>query len=149
MFITVVPGDSAYIVERFGRYFRTLPPGVHLLLPILDRVAFRYSLRPVREQLSDKAITLDNIPVAIRSTVHWQIVDAREAAYGTADPIEFVKTLVKTKQREWIAAHSSKDARENTRQFEADVVRAAEELARSIGVRVVELTVETIERVTT
>ena len=47
MFITVVPDDSAYVVERLGRYLRTLPPGLHVLVPVIDRVAFRYSLRPL------------------------------------------------------------------------------------------------------
>jgi regulator of protease activity HflC (stomatin/prohibitin superfamily) len=149
MFITVVPDGSAYVVERLGRYHRTLPPGLHVLVPVIDRVAFRYSLGPRSDDVSDTAITLDNIPLTIRSTLRWQIADAREAAYGMNDPVFYATTLIRTTQRAWIARHAWSDARESTRQLEADVARAAEDAAQRVGLRVIEVTVDAIDRVTT
>jgi regulator of protease activity HflC (stomatin/prohibitin superfamily) len=146
--ITVVPGDSAYVVERLGRYHRVLPPGLHVLVPVMDRVAFRYSLLPKTVDVSDQAITLDNVPVAITSALRWQIADPREVAYGAIDPDYYMTTLVKAAQREWISRHSWSDARESTRQLEVDVARTAGEAVQQVGMKVIGLTVSDIDRVT-
>lgn len=144
MIVTVVPEGHAYVVERLGRYHRTLTAGTHLLLPLFDRVAHRYSLRPRAGDVSDVCISLDNLTVSIESTYRWEIVDAREAAYGAADVKEFVAGVVSSAQREWIGRHAWKDIRETTRQLESDVVRAAAERASGVGVRITELIVQRV-----
>ena len=57
--IIVVPPNEAYVVERLGRYYQTLGSGMKLLMPFLDRVAFRYSLRPQDARLTDPCNTRD------------------------------------------------------------------------------------------
>lgn len=146
MIVTVVPEGHAYVVERLGRYHRTLTAGRYVLLPFLDRVAHQYSLRPRAGDLSDVCISRDNLPLRIESTYRWEIVDAREAAYAAADVKEYVAGVLRSAQREWIGRHAWKDIRESTRQLESDVVRAAQEPAARAGVRLLELSVQRVDR---
>lgn len=145
--IVIVPADHVYVVERLGRYHRTANPGLHVLVPLVDRVAFRFTLRPQDLALSDTCITFDNVPFAVTSTIRWQIADAQTAAYAVANPAEFVTGLVRSCQREWIGKQPSKDVRETTRELEQAVLRAAAEPAAKAGVKVVGVDVTRIERV--
>ncbi len=144
--ISVVPQGSAYVVERLGRYKCTLAPGIHLLAPFVDRVAFRFSLAPKDEQLSDVCITLDNVTVSVKSTVSWQIADPERAAYASANASEFVMGLVRTTARQWIAERAWKDVRETTRELQIAVLRSTESTAANAGLKIAAFNVRQIER---
>ena len=79
----VVPQREQFVIERLGKYSRTLDAGFHILIPFLDKVAYRHSLK---EQAVDVAsqtcITRDNISVSIDGILYMQVVDARAASYG-------------------------------------------------------------------
>lgn len=141
-----VPDDMAYVVERLGRYHRTLTSGPHFIAPVLDRVAFRHSLLEKRGELSDTGISYDNLPVRIASTFRWRIVDPRKASYDVADLTEYVTGVVRSRQREWLGRNAWEDIRETTRQLEADVARAAGEDTARAGVELVEINVQRVER---
>jgi regulator of protease activity HflC (stomatin/prohibitin superfamily) len=143
--LTRVPADTAYVLERLGRYHRTLMAGMHVIAPFLDRIAFRHSLLTKFGELSDTATSLDNMNVHIASTFHWRIVDARKASYDIADPVEFVTAVIRAQQRQWIARYPWLDIRETTRQLESDVARAAGEATLRAGVEVVEINVESVD----
>lgn len=145
--VIVVPAEGAWVVERLGRYDRTLPAGTHVLAPFIDRVAFRYSLAPVTSETSDVCITGDNVPVRVTSTVSAQIVDARQAAYATGNAGDFVTTLVRTQLRQWIGGRSWDDVRATTSELGVATMQAAEEPASRIGVRMLAVDVNGIERV--
>lgn len=142
--MTVVPDDSAYVVERLGRYARTLPAGIHFVPPFTDRVAFRYSLLPKEEELSDVCITLDNIAVSVASTFRWQIVDPQRAAYASASATDFVTGLVRSGQRQWIGERPWRDVRETTRELQQAVLRQATEPAAKAGVKIAAVDVRRI-----
>ena len=144
--ITIVPDEAAYVVERLGRYHRTLRAGVHFLAPLVDRVAFRYSLLPKDHDLADTCITRDNVTVAIASRVRWQIADPERAAYASASETDFVITLVRTLVRQRIGARAWNDVRETTRELEAAVLREAAHAAEQAGVKVVAFDVQKIEQ---
>ncbi|MDF1721347.1 MAG: SPFH/Band 7/PHB domain protein [Minwuia sp.] len=80
--VKVVPQGNEYTVERFGRFTNTLPPGLHLILPIIDRVGSRLNMM---EQVMDvpvqEIITKDNAMVAVDGVVFFQVMDAPKAAY--------------------------------------------------------------------
>src|SRR5688500_18903725 len=144
--ISVVPQGSAYVVERLGRYRCTLPPGIHLLAPFVDRVAFRFSLAPKEEQLTDVCITLDNVTVSVKSTVSWQIAEPERAAYASANPAEFVINVVRTAARQWIGERAWKDVRETTREQQVAVLRSTGTAAAGVGVKITAFNVRQIER---
>ena len=81
----VVPADTAFIVDRLGRYHRTLTPGRHFVAPFVDRVGSRFTTLTARGQLAESAITQDNVPVRVESTFRWRIVDPARAAVGAAE----------------------------------------------------------------
>lgn len=145
--VVVVRDGSVYVVERLGRYLRTLPAGVHVLAPFVDDVRFRYSLAPADERLADQCITLDNVAVAITSTFRWQIADAQKAAYAAADVKEYVRGVVQSAQRRCIGERPWRDLRETTRELQQCVLRAVADAAAHGGVKIVEHDVGKIERV--
>ena len=144
--IAVVPADSAYVVERLGRYRATLPPGLHFLVPFVDHIAHKFSLAPRDDEFSDVAITLDNISVSMKATVTWQITNAERAAYAVADLMNFVTSVVRNSERQWISERAWSDVRETTRDLQQAVLRSTEEPARTAGVKIVAFNVRQIDR---
>lgn len=144
----VVPDEHLYVVERLGRYHRTLQAGIQFLVPFLDRVAFRYSALPRQEEVSTTVISHDNVPFAIASRFTWKIAGAQEAAYASASAEDFVRQLLPTLQREVVATRQSKDLRETTRELQQEILRAAAERARGAGVEITDVKIERIERAT-
>ena len=142
--VIVVRDGTVYVVERLGRYARTLPAGVHVLAPFVDAVRFRYSVAPADEQLADQCITFDNVAVAITSTFRWQIEDAEKASYAAADVKEYVRGVVQTAQRHCISERQSRDLRETTRELQQCVLRAVAGQAAQGGVKILAHDVGTI-----
>ena len=144
--VVVVPKDSAFVVERLGRYLRTLMPGMHVLLPFIDRVAHRYSLHPREETVADECITRDNVAVRITSVVRARILDPQRAAYGTPDAGDAIGTLIRSRQRLWIGARAWSDVRESARELESAVVAAVAEPANELGIHILSLDVKSLDR---
>jgi regulator of protease activity HflC (stomatin/prohibitin superfamily) len=145
--VIAVPEGNAFVVERLGRYDRTLPPGLHVIPPFTDRVAFRYSLLPREETISDQCVTLDNVPVRVTSVLRAQVRDARQAAYATASAADSIVTLVRTHQRQSIGQRSWDDLRQYPRELESAVVSSAAGPAGEMGITILALDVKNLERV--
>jgi regulator of protease activity HflC (stomatin/prohibitin superfamily) len=79
----IVPQKSAYIVERLGKYARTLNAGFHILVPFMDRVAYKHSLKEVAVDVPPQmCITRDNIAVEVDGVLYMQVIDPIKASYG-------------------------------------------------------------------
>lgn len=98
--IRIVPQSKAYVVERIGAYNRTCNVGLHILIPFLDRVANKVSLK---EQVVDFApqpvITKDNVTMQIDTVVYYQITDPKLFTYGVDRPINAIENLTATTLR--------------------------------------------------
>lgn len=92
--IRIVPQRSAFIVQRLGKYNGTLDAGLHVLIPFLDKIAYRHSLK---EQAIDvepqTCITSDNIAVEVDGILYIQVIDAKKASYGI-DNYKFASTQI-------------------------------------------------------
>ncbi len=91
--VRIVPQSEVFVVERFGKYTRSLKAGLNLLLPFLDRVAHRISI--LERQLPEfniSVITKDNVEVALETTVFFRIIDASRSVYRIADIERALKT---------------------------------------------------------
>jgi regulator of protease activity HflC (stomatin/prohibitin superfamily) len=86
--VRIVPQANAYIVERLGRYHKTLQPGFHMLLPLIDRVSRKVAMM---EQVVDFApqpvITKDNVTMRIDTVLYYRVIDAKLYAYGVNNPL--------------------------------------------------------------
>jgi regulator of protease activity HflC (stomatin/prohibitin superfamily) len=88
------------VIERLGRYSKTLTPGFHLLIPILDRDAYRHSLKEeAHEIMTQSAITKDNVTIHIDGVLYLRIFDPYKASYGVSDPLLAMKQLAMTTMR--------------------------------------------------
>jgi len=137
MFV-IVPHAYGFVVERLGRYRRTLAPGFHLLLPILDKVVARYSLAPQTVPLAVTCATREGRDVRVEGALEYRIVDPAQARYATADFAESVVALATRLAREEVARLSLGEARQKTRDVEAAIVTRAQETlsATPVGVAV-------------
>ena len=98
--IKIVPQANAYVIERFGVYYKTWHTGIHMKVPFMDRIARKVSLK---EQVVDfepqSVITRDNVSMQIDTVVYFQITDSKLYAYGVERPIMAIETLCATTLR--------------------------------------------------
>lgn len=96
----LVPQQSKYVLERFGRFAKILEPGINLKIPIIDMVAYRHNFK---EQVinvdSQNAITKDNVKLKIDGVLYYKFTDAKKASYNVKNPITALSLLAQTSMR--------------------------------------------------
>ena len=98
--VRVVPQQSAFVVERFGRYFATLEPGLNFIVPVFDRIAYRHSLKEVPLDVPEQVcITKDNTQLGVDGILYFQVTDPRLASYGSSNYIAAISQLAQTTLR--------------------------------------------------
>src|SRR5215469_4002310 len=98
--VRIVPQQQAWIVERLGRFHTVLSPGMQIIMPIVDRVAYKFDMREIPLDVPEQVcITKDNARLSVDGVLYYQITNAQNAAYGTNDVIAAVVQLVQTTMR--------------------------------------------------
>lgn len=141
----IVPQRSEYIVERLGKYSGTLGAGFHLLIPFLDRVAYRYSLKEeVMDIPSQTCITKDNVTVEVDGLIYLQVVDSKQAAYGINDYHIASSQLAQTTLRSCVGRIDLDKTFEERETINSQVVASIDEAAAAWGVKVLRYEVKDI-----
>jgi len=143
--IRIVPQKQAYIVERLGKYATTLEAGFHVLVPFVDRVAYRHTLK---EQSIDVApqqcITKDNIAVEVDGILYMQVVDPKRASYGI-DNYRFASTqLAQTTMRSVMGKLDLDKTFEEREQINSVIVDAVDKASDPWGIKVTRYEVKNI-----
>jgi regulator of protease activity HflC (stomatin/prohibitin superfamily) len=96
----VVPQQSAFVVERLGRYSGTLNAGFHILVPFVDAIRYRHSLKETAVDIPEQiCITRDNVQVHVDGVLYLQVINAERASYGVADYLFAISQLAQTTLR--------------------------------------------------
>ena len=143
--VRIVPQNEAFIIERLGRYSSTLEAGFHILIPFLDRVAYRHSLKEFAIDVpSQQAITKDNVALSIDGVLYLRIMDPRMASYGVEN-LEFAITqLAQTTMRAEIGKLSLDQTFESRENINAKVTQAIDEASEVWGTKVLRYEVKDI-----
>eukprot|EP01147_Barroeca_monosierra_P000460 gene460-3795_t len=98
--INFVPQQEAWVIERFGKFFKVLEPGLQFLIPLVDEVKYVHSLKEIVVEIpSQSAITQDNVTLHLDGVLYLRIVDAYKASYGVENPEYAVAQLAQTTMR--------------------------------------------------
>ena len=135
--VCIVPQQNAWIVERLGRYHATLEPGLRIVIPFFDRVAYRHSLKEIPlDTPSQVCITRDNTQLQVDGVLYLQVTDPRRASYGASNYILAITQLAQTTLRSVIGKLELDKTFEEREYINHGVVAAIDEAAMNWGVKV-------------
>ena len=135
--IKIVPQQNAWIVERLGKYSVTLTPGLKFLIPFIDRVAYKHSLKEIPLDIASQVcITKDNTQLQVDGIIYFQVTDPIRASYGSSNYIMAVSQLAQTSLRSVIGKLELDKTFEERVVINSQVVAAIDEAAITWGVKV-------------
>ncbi len=135
--VKVVPQQHAWVVERLGKYRATLTPGLNILVPFVDRVAYKHVLKEIPLDIpSQVCITHDNTQLQVDGILYFQVTDAMRASYGSSNYIMAISQLAQTSLRSVIGKLELDKTFEERAIINSQVVAAIDEAALNWGVKV-------------
>ena len=141
----VVPQQNAYIVESLGKYSRTLRAGFHILIPFLERVAYRHTLKEQAIDVEEQVcITSDNVQVGVDGVLYLQVMEASKASYGIGDYLFAIAQLAQTTLRSEIGKIELDKTFEERSHINLRVVEELDEASNPWGVKVLRYEIKNI-----
>ena len=135
--VKVVPQQNAWVVERLGKYHATLTPGLSFVVPFVDKVAYKHSLKEIPLDVpSQVCITRDNTQLQVDGILYFQVTDPMRASYGASNYIVAITQLAQTTLRSVIGKLELDKTFEERDIINAQVVQAIDEAALNWGVKV-------------
>ena len=137
MSVKIVPQQHAWSKERFGKYAGTLSPGLRIIIPFIEKVAYKHSLKEIPLDVpSQVCITRDNTQLQVDGILYFQVTDPMRASYGSSNYIMAVTQLAQTSLRSVIGKLELDKTFEERDMINAQVVNAIDEAALNWGVKV-------------
>ena len=135
--INVVPQQHAWVVERLGKYHATLGPGLNIVLPFVDRIAYKHVLKEIPLDVPPQVcITKDNTQLQVDGILYFQVTDPMRASYGSSNYIAAITQLAQTTLRSVVGRMELDKTFEERDHINASVVSAIDESAANWGVKV-------------
>ena len=143
--VRIVPQQSAWVVERLGKFSRVLEPGLNLIVPFLDRVAYKHSLKEVPLDVPEQVcITKDNTQLSVDGIIYFQVTDPRLASYGSSDYIQAITQLAQTALRSGIGKMELDRTFESRDEINQHVVSVLDEAGRTWGIKVLRYEIKSL-----
>ena len=135
--VRIVPQQQAWVVERLGRFHTVLTSGIQIIIPLFDRVAYRFDMREIPMDVPEQVcITKDNTRLSVDGVLYYQITNAQNAAYGTNDVITAVVQLVQTTMRAEVGKLALDECLSQRETLNKGVVDVLTDAATGWGVKV-------------
>jgi len=135
--VKVVPQQNAWVVERLGKFHAVLPPGANILIPFIDNVAYKHSLKEIPLDVpSQVCITRDNTQLQVDGILYFQVTDAMRASYGSSNYVIAITQLCQTTLRSVIGKMELDKTFEERDMINGLVVNALDDAASNWGVKV-------------
>lgn len=136
MMVKQVPHQQVYIVERFGKFDRKMEPGLGFIVPFIERIAYKHSLKEMAMDVAEQtAITKDNVAVHMDGVIYLKILSAIDASYGVEDPVYAATQLAQTTMRAEIGKMTLEQTFEEREKLNANIVLAINHAAESWGIQ--------------
>ena len=141
----VVPQQSAFVVEQLGKFSRTIQAGFHILIPFVDRIAYRHTLKEQAVDITEQVcITRDNVQVGVDGVLYLQVLDARQASYGITNYIFAISQLAQTTLRSEIGKIDLDRTFEERQMINSSVVAELDKASAPWGVKVLRYEIKNI-----
>jgi regulator of protease activity HflC (stomatin/prohibitin superfamily) len=141
----VVPQQNAYVVERLGKFSRVLNAGFHILIPFVERIAYRHTLKEQAVDIAEQVcITKDNVQVGVDGVLYLQVLDAGRASYGIGDYMFAISQLAQTTLRSEIGKIDLDRTFEERGTINANVVDELDKASDPWGVKVLRYEIKNI-----
>ncbi|MGI4718421.1 MAG: SPFH domain-containing protein [Janthinobacterium lividum] len=135
--INVVPQQHAWVVERLGKFHAVLAPGLNIVVPFVDRIAYKHSLKEIPLDVPPQVcITKDNTQLQVDGILYFQVTDAMRASYGSSNYIQAITQLAQTTLRSVIGKMELDKTFEERDHINTTIVNAIDESAANWGVKV-------------
>ena len=142
---TVVPQQSAYVIERLGKFSRVLKAGFHILIPFLERVAYKHTLKEQAIDIDEQVcITRDNVQVGVDGVLYMQVLDPGRASYGIGNYLFAISQLAQTTLRSEIGKIELDRTFEERAAINANVVDELDKASDPWGVKVLRYEIRNI-----
>ncbi len=143
--VKVVPQQNAWVVERLGKFHAVLQPGLNIVIPFVDRLAYKHSLKEVPlDTPSQVCITRDNTQLQVDGVLYFQVTDPQRASYGASNYILAITQLAQTTLRSVIGKLELDKTFEEREFINHSVVSAIDEAAMNWGVKVLRYEIKDI-----
>src|SRR5258705_1383267 len=143
--VRIVPQQQAWVVERLGKFHAVLQPGLNLIVPFFDRVAYRHSLKEVPLDVPEQiCITKDNTQLTVDGIIYFQVIDPRLASYGSSDYIQAITQLAQTALRSGIGNVELDRTFESRDEINQHVVSVLDEAGRTWGIKVLRYEIKSL-----
>jgi regulator of protease activity HflC (stomatin/prohibitin superfamily) len=141
----IVPQQSAYVVERLGRYSRTLSAGFHILIPFIDAIQYKHSLKETANDIPEQVcITRDNVQVGVDGILYLKVLDAQRASYGISDYRFAITQLAQTTLRSEVGKIELDRTFEERTNINTQVVNELDKASEPWGVKVMRYEIKNI-----
>ncbi len=145
MTVKVVPQQTAFVVERLGKFYAVLQPGINWVIPFFDRIAYKHSLKEKAIDIPEQiCITRDNVQVRVDGVLFLQVIDPQRASYGISDYVFGVTQLAQTTMRSEIGKIDLDKTFEERTTVNQAVVQAIDEAAIGWGVKMLRYEIKNI-----